>query len=256
MTKRDWTLLAIAAADGEALSPVQLQKVLFLLGEFKLKGRNNFYNFIPYNYGPFDPEIYRDAEALEADRLVTVQAGGRWKQYAATPRGLALAERLNADADALDYLRRVVKWARSLTFQELVTAIYKRFPEYRVNSVFIRGRLEAINVHRSANIFKLYPRIGPTKLTGHFPESLRERIGLSLGKDVIARGKLKYRANEPHAYAIDVESVEIMPEPETLPSFYDLLGAAPDLTDDLSTEEWLIRRRAEVEPGLRKLFGL
>ena len=136
MTKRDWTLLAIAAADGEALTPVQLQKVLFLLGEFKLKGRSNFYHFIPYNYGPFDPQIYRDAEALEADKLVAVQTGGRWKQYAATPRGLAVANRLNADADAMDYLRRVVRWACSLTFQELVSAIYARFPEYRVNSVF------------------------------------------------------------------------------------------------------------------------
>lgn len=135
MTKRDWTLLAIAAADGEPLSPVQLQKILFLLGEFKLKGKR-FYRFVPYNYGPFDPEIYRDAETLEAEGLISITSGGRWKGYAATPRGLAVADRINANPDAKDYLRRVVTWARSLSFQELLRAIYARFPEYRANSVF------------------------------------------------------------------------------------------------------------------------
>jgi uncharacterized protein YwgA len=137
MTKRDWTLLAIAAANGEPLTPVQLQKVLFLLGRMKLKDAN-LYNFVPYNYGPYDATIYRDAESLEHDRLVSIRAGGRWKDYSATPEGLRIAERVkrSADPDAVDYLDRVVTWARSLSFQALVRAIYTRFPEFRVNSLF------------------------------------------------------------------------------------------------------------------------
>ena len=33
LRRRDWTLLAVAAAGGASLTPVQLQKILFLLGE-------------------------------------------------------------------------------------------------------------------------------------------------------------------------------------------------------------------------------
>ena len=33
LQKKDWTLLAIALADGQPLSPVQLQKSVFLFGK-------------------------------------------------------------------------------------------------------------------------------------------------------------------------------------------------------------------------------
>ncbi len=33
LRRRDWTLLAVAAAGGAPLTPVQSQKILFLLGE-------------------------------------------------------------------------------------------------------------------------------------------------------------------------------------------------------------------------------
>jgi hypothetical protein len=141
MTKRDWTLLAIAAAEGEPLTPVQLQKALFLLGKMKpgSVGRH-YYKFIPYNYGPFDGSIYRDAESLAGDGYVAIQPSqqGKWVQYAATARGSLIAKQLEAAADpsAADYLRRVVVWVRSLSFQDLVKAIYTHYPEYKANSVF------------------------------------------------------------------------------------------------------------------------
>jgi uncharacterized phage-associated protein len=137
LTKRDWTLLAISAAEGEPLSPVQLQKALFLLGQMRAdRVGNDFYQFEAHNYGPFSSGIYRDAEALEGDGLVTIQSDGRWKKYAATPRGLATAKSLSVDSGANQYLQRVVAWVRSLSFQALVRAIYARFPDYRANSVF------------------------------------------------------------------------------------------------------------------------
>jgi hypothetical protein len=127
-------------------------------------------------------------------------------------------------------------------------------PQY-ISHGFIQGRLEAANVHQSANTFKLYPRVGPIKLTGHFPETLSAQIGAALGNDVIVSGQLKYRSDEPHAFAIEAETIEVLPDPETLPSFFDLLGAAPDITEGLSSEEWLALRRAEFEPILRGLVG-
>ncbi len=138
LKREEWALLAIAAADGAPLEPVQLQKALFLLGKEmpKAVGRD-YYRFSPYNYGPFDQLVYADAEALAKRGLVTIDTPRRWAEYAATPEGIQAAKGLAAQVvDAWDYLRKVVAWARSLTFQQLVRAIYAAYPDQRVNSVF------------------------------------------------------------------------------------------------------------------------
>ena len=143
MARKDWTLLAIAAAEGEVLSPVQLQKSLFLLSRNlpNLVGED-FYTFRPYNYGPFSIEIYHDAKTLASEGLVSIQEAPeqRWKKYRATPAGLERAVHLVRSEDvpevAVRYLRTAVAWTRSLSFNELLRSIYAHFPEYKVHSVF------------------------------------------------------------------------------------------------------------------------
>lgn len=141
LNRKHWTLLALASAEGRPLSPVQLQKSLFLLGrEMAGDVGPDYYQFEPYNYGPFDLEVYRDAERLAREGLVAIDTNSylRYNEYRATPRGLEVAVELIAQAPtrAADYLRRVVEWARGLGFAELVSAIYSQYPEMRVNSVF------------------------------------------------------------------------------------------------------------------------
>lgn len=141
MERKDWTLLAISFAEGEPMSPVQLQKSLFLLGRnFPSEVGHDFYEFTPHYYGPFSATIYDDAAQLGAEGLVRVerQPGRSWAEYTATPRGMARAGQLNKQApqQAGCYLKATVEWARSLSFQQLVSAIYKRYPEQRANSVF------------------------------------------------------------------------------------------------------------------------
>ena len=90
MSRADWTLLAISFAKGRGLSPVQLQKALFLLGR-ELPGEvgPNFYNFIAYNYGPFDRAVYTDASHLCAQGKVAITPSGNgYDQYSPTPLGL------------------------------------------------------------------------------------------------------------------------------------------------------------------------
>jgi len=121
------------------LTPAQLQKALFLLGK-KGKVGGSFYNFRPYNFGPFSAEIYQDAELLEAEGLVRIdrkEPGRPWALYAATADGIAAADSIKVDGKTRDYLQRLVEWARSLSFQQLVSAVYREFPEQRVNSVFV-----------------------------------------------------------------------------------------------------------------------
>ena len=131
--------MAIAAANGEPLTPVQLQKTLFLLSQEKRGALgDDFYHFIAYDYGPFDQQIYRDAEDWAEQGAVSIQRPWRWAEYSATPDGVQLAAGFakHAAPDAVDYLRRVVAWARNLSFQALLRAIYAKYPKYRENSVF------------------------------------------------------------------------------------------------------------------------
>lgn len=142
LERKDWALLAIAAAAGEPVSPVQLQKSLFLLGKnFAADLGVGFYRFDPYDYGPFASEVYRDAESLGGEGFIaidTAEPSRSWKMYAATPAGLERATQLEmvAPDGTAAYVKAVVAWARSLSFRQLVSAIYAQYPEQRANSVF------------------------------------------------------------------------------------------------------------------------
>src|SRR5262249_39709617 len=107
----DCTLLAVAAAGGQGLSPAQLQRSLFVVGKQKAVGAG-FYRFQPYNYGPFCVKIYQDAEALATDGFIEiVNQGLTWaRRYQITSLGAARAEHLRESAprETVAYLDRVV----------------------------------------------------------------------------------------------------------------------------------------------------
>ncbi len=136
-----WVLLALLAADHHSLTPVQLQKSLFLLGKRRPKDvGKHFYHFRPYDYGPFDATVYGDADQLVAEGLVEIDRsmGRSLRRFTLTAAGEVEAKRLASDVSdsAVAYLRQVVPWAQSLPFDELIRAIYDAYPETSVNSVF------------------------------------------------------------------------------------------------------------------------
>ena len=142
MDRQDWLLLALDFAGGQTLSPAQLQKSLFLLGQElpETLGTPDFYQFIPYNYGPWCRQIYDDAESLASVGLVAVlrEPGASYVQYAITVRGRERGANLRALANArgVSYLERIVAWVLRQSFSQLVRAIYQKYPEFRQNSVF------------------------------------------------------------------------------------------------------------------------
>jgi len=140
VTRKDWTLLAIRAARRGGLSPVQLQKTLFLLGkEIPEQVGTQFYNFKPYNYGPFDQAVYADADRLSAEGYVDIvqRSGESWKTYTITRDGEIKASYLDLEAgEVRSYVDQLVEWVQQQNFQQLVRAIYAKYPEMRANSVF------------------------------------------------------------------------------------------------------------------------
>ena len=138
LTHADWLLLTIASAK-RPLEPVQLQKAIFLIGQnLKYEVGDSFYKFIPYNYGPFCQEIYADAQVLAAQGLVTISPGQKERRYAPTTDGESRAAELAraANVASVDYVKRVMAWMAELTFPQLLSAVYKQYPDWAKNSVF------------------------------------------------------------------------------------------------------------------------
>jgi hypothetical protein len=87
--RQDWLLVALTEAQNGHLSPVQVQKTLFLFskGARSSLPPDQFYTFVPYHYGPFSADIYHDLETLERRGLVDILRSGSGKRlsYAITP---------------------------------------------------------------------------------------------------------------------------------------------------------------------------
>ena len=139
MDRKDWLLLVLSS--GGSLSPVQLQKSLFLIAqELTPSLFNDYYEFVPYDYGPFDSDIYSDAHTLQSEGHVVIDnplARG-WRRYSITDSGQEQAQSIRDQLDTGDVekLDEVVSWVASQSFASLVRSIYERFPEYKTRSVF------------------------------------------------------------------------------------------------------------------------
>jgi|SRR5450631_815511 uncharacterized protein YwgA len=140
-SRQDFLLLALASTSDGRLTPVQIQKAMFLLKqEAGHYVGPDFYDFIPYNYGPFNSSIYDDLNALAGLGLVTIdQSQGRsWAMYTITGTGLQKAEEVgDSVAPAIrDYTKNVVSWIKAQSFAGLLRSIYSKYPSFAVNSVF------------------------------------------------------------------------------------------------------------------------
>ncbi len=140
MTKMDLLLVALAAGEKSEHTPVQIQKLMFLIDQnigSRIDGP--FFEFKPYDYGPFDSSIYELLRQLEAEGLAAASLSNRgWKKHSLTDSGINKAAELSAKIDepVMNYIKAVSKFVRALSFADLVSSIYKAYPEMKVNSVF------------------------------------------------------------------------------------------------------------------------
>ena len=139
MRKVDWLLAAIAQAGDRGLSPIQIQKTMFLLKmEAAAHMPSHFYTFEPYNYGPFDAAIYRDVDLLVLGGLVREEAAGSYKKYVITAAGLKQANSLIAKLSTKPkkYLQSLVGWISKVSFHQLLRSVYAKYPKYATKSLF------------------------------------------------------------------------------------------------------------------------
>ena len=102
----------------------------------------------------------------------------------------------------------------------------------------LKGRLGRANASGS-HAFRIQPFIGPEDVKCVFPSGKTEEFRRALGRKVMASGELTYPAGSDFPGSIKVETMEILPEDDELPSLSDLRGIAPGITGDLSSEEFV-----------------
>lgn len=141
LDREQFVLAALSPSGSNPYSPVQVQKLLFLLnrniGE-RIGGP--YFDFQPYDYGPFDREVYSVLNQLTFKQLVEVESvpGRTWNMYRLTEQGEQIGnEQLQQLSEPLrNYVSAVSQYVRRQSFASLVSAIYKAYPEMRENSVF------------------------------------------------------------------------------------------------------------------------
>jgi uncharacterized phage-associated protein len=139
MDKKLMILAALASSDGVLHTPVQVQKLLFLIDrEIPSLVGGPLFDFQPYNYGPFDKAVYSELSTLAEEGEVAIVPQNNWLSYRLTEKGLETGKRIlcSLPEQARDYIDRSSQFVRSLPFAELVSAIYAAYPEMRQNSVF------------------------------------------------------------------------------------------------------------------------
>lgn len=126
------------------------------------------------------------------------------------------------------------------TFEAQVTSIVG---EDQVYDGSVEGTLEMINFHRGANKFNIYPTIESKRVTCHFPASLLNDAIKAVGRYINVSGKLKYKKRDRFPYGIDVASIDIYPNEEELPTIFDLRGISPNLSGEMSSEDFVRKLR-------------
>lgn len=107
----------------------------------------------------------------------------------------------------------------------------------------ISGALEAINLHANANLFRIYPIIGPKKIDCFFKTDQLSKAIAGINHYVHVYGELVYKQRERFPYTIKASEIEVYPDEEGLPSIMDLKGIAPEATGELKSEEFVRRIR-------------
>ena len=121
----------------------RIKKPLFILLEeaSDISDADSKFNFQAYDYGPFDKDVYAELEALSREELVEIGVNPQLtrKTYAVSPEGRRVADTLHAglSEDQNEFMARVSSFVRRLSFANLVSAIYKAYPDMKENSVFV-----------------------------------------------------------------------------------------------------------------------
>lgn len=140
ISRTDFVLATLALLkEGSTFSPVQVQKLFFLLDrEIPDKISGPRFAFSPYDYGPFDADVYRELEALSRDECVEILQGNSHRLYRLSDTGRTRGRETATllDPSAREYIENAGNFVLRMSFKQLVASIYKSYPEMKAKSIF------------------------------------------------------------------------------------------------------------------------
>ncbi len=134
--------LAVLYADGQQVEGITRMQKLVFLAERELRDldEEEFYDFEPYDYGPFSKELYADIESLAEEGYVEEEEvetpGGKTKQvYDISNKGKALFNHLQDETNlAMDNIEELKDQHNDKPLLQLIKHVYLEYPEMAVNS--------------------------------------------------------------------------------------------------------------------------
>lgn len=140
MDRDKYILAVMSVSKGQEYTPVQLQKLFFLLDEnISDEFGGQFFNFEPYHYGPFDKDVYTELEALKSNKLLDIHFGfNNLKKYKLSEEGQKKGEELfgKLSERSKNYIKKVEHFVITLSFDQLIRSIYAEYPKMKAKSIF------------------------------------------------------------------------------------------------------------------------
>ncbi|MDZ4820380.1 MAG: DUF488 domain-containing protein [Planctomycetota bacterium] len=127
MLNRQKALLQLVRLAGGEIDRLVLTKWAFIIRqETASRGGESFYDFVPYQYGPFSFALYQEAEKLVAIGYLKERGNSRWAlgDLAAPP----VDEKLRQD------LSRVSTRFQKASTDELLDYVYHNYPYFTIHS--------------------------------------------------------------------------------------------------------------------------
>ena len=95
------------------------------------------YEFVPYYFGPFCPDIYRDMSALESGGLVTTSETIAGSEISLTPKGVSVANDLAGKLDKSITKRMINCKERynDMPINDLIQYVYSRWRKFTDKSL-------------------------------------------------------------------------------------------------------------------------
>ena len=140
MEQNSIVIMALAAGGKNAeYGPAQAQKLFFLIDkELNDLPDAPFFAFQPYDYGPFDKDVYSALDSLKESGRVLVNHSSRYRKFALTEEGYQEGEKLlqEMSGHAKKFITDAAIWVQETSFQDMVSAIYTKYPDMKANSIF------------------------------------------------------------------------------------------------------------------------
>lgn len=129
MLTRQKTLIYLLKVAERPISRIELMKWSFVLrNEAPSAGGSAFYDFVPYQYGPFSFALYQELDKLVVQGYL-VDENNHWTLNS------ELADEIDGPGGEVERdARRLVSRFRTTPQDKLVDYVYEQFPEYTVNS--------------------------------------------------------------------------------------------------------------------------